>query len=203
MKGRTVIAIAHRLSTIMGSDKILVMENGEIIEQGTHVELLHKSGGKYADLVHQQLAVDDYSAKAETPADPEAIKESELCLTKLLAEVPQEYRENVEKAQASLKEAAKALRQEKTRLAMKETSLMGKKKPWQAARSIHTSVKAVLRMQSLARTTSGETSGEPNKIKLVRALSRAKELEDESGKVEEGGLGQLIQLSRAVSSPVS
>jgi len=44
MQGRTVIAIAHRLSTIQRANKILVVESGEIIEQGTHVELLRKSG---------------------------------------------------------------------------------------------------------------------------------------------------------------
>ncbi|CAK9016505.1 ATP-binding cassette sub-family B member 10 [Durusdinium trenchii] len=68
MKGRTVIAIAHRLSTIMNADLILVMEAGKVIEQGTHTELLKKSGGKYANLVQQQLAVED--KKDDTSADP-------------------------------------------------------------------------------------------------------------------------------------
>ena len=43
MKGRTVIVIAHRLSTIQHADKILVMENGEIVSSGTHSELLENS----------------------------------------------------------------------------------------------------------------------------------------------------------------
>ncbi len=44
MKGRTSIVVAHRLSTIAGLDRIIVLENGKIIEQGTHQELLKKHG---------------------------------------------------------------------------------------------------------------------------------------------------------------
>ena len=47
--GRTSIVIAHRLSTIRHASRILVMENGEIIEQGTHDELLDE-GGRYWQL---------------------------------------------------------------------------------------------------------------------------------------------------------
>ncbi|TPX37059.1 hypothetical protein SmJEL517_g00869 [Synchytrium microbalum] len=52
--GRTTITIAHRLSTIQNADKIFVLRDGHVIEQGTHFELLALKG-TYADLVNQQL----------------------------------------------------------------------------------------------------------------------------------------------------
>ena len=54
MKGRTSFVIAHRLSTIKDADLILVMKDGDIIEQGTHKELLEKQGF-YADLYNSQF----------------------------------------------------------------------------------------------------------------------------------------------------
>ncbi len=55
MKGRTSFVIAHRLSTIRDADSILFMQNGNIIEQGTHKELLKKDGA-YAELYYSQFA---------------------------------------------------------------------------------------------------------------------------------------------------
>ena len=55
MSGRTSFVIAHRLSTIRDADNILFMENGNIIEQGNHTELL-KKGGAYAALYNSQFA---------------------------------------------------------------------------------------------------------------------------------------------------
>ena len=53
-KGRTSFIIAHRLSTIKNADLILVMKEGDIIEQGTHEELLKKQGF-YANLYNSQF----------------------------------------------------------------------------------------------------------------------------------------------------
>ena len=54
MKGRTSFVIAHRLSTTKNADLILVMKDGDIIEQGTHDELI-ALGGFYADLYRSQF----------------------------------------------------------------------------------------------------------------------------------------------------
>ena len=56
MYGRTSFIVAHRLSTIQNADKILVMRDGNIIEHGTHTELLAK-GGFYAELYNSQFEV--------------------------------------------------------------------------------------------------------------------------------------------------
>ena len=54
-QGRTTFVIAHRLSTIQSSDQILVLENGEIVERGTHTDLLAK-GGRYRQLYDKQYS---------------------------------------------------------------------------------------------------------------------------------------------------
>ena len=56
MNGRTSFIVAHRLSTIKEADVILVMKDGNIIEQGNHAQLLEK-GGFYSQLYNSQFAV--------------------------------------------------------------------------------------------------------------------------------------------------
>ena len=55
MSGRTALVIAHRLSTVRGADAILVIEDGRIVERGTHSQLL-AAGGRYAELYRTQFA---------------------------------------------------------------------------------------------------------------------------------------------------
>ncbi len=56
-KGRTSIVIAHRLATIVNADKIVVMDKGLIVEQGTHQELVNKTTGYYKNLYDSQFSV--------------------------------------------------------------------------------------------------------------------------------------------------
>ena len=54
MAGRTSLIIAHRLATILDADQILVIRHGEIVERGTHTELILKDG-YYSKLFHLQF----------------------------------------------------------------------------------------------------------------------------------------------------
>ena len=55
MQNRTTLVIAHRLSTVENADSIVVMQEGRIIEQGTHADLIGK-GGQYARLHQMQFS---------------------------------------------------------------------------------------------------------------------------------------------------
>jgi ATP-binding cassette subfamily B protein len=54
ISNRTTIAIAHRLSTLRKADRLVILDKGQIVEQGSHEELSNKEGGVYAKLVHMQ-----------------------------------------------------------------------------------------------------------------------------------------------------
>ena len=61
MRGRTTILISHRVSTVRHADRIFVLEHGELVEQGTHAELIG-NGGYYADLYQKQLLEEELEA---------------------------------------------------------------------------------------------------------------------------------------------
>ncbi|MCC3284095.1 MULTISPECIES: ABC transporter ATP-binding protein [Arthrobacter] len=64
LEGRTAVVIAHRLSTIRNADRILVVEDGRIVEQGTHAELL-AARGRYAELHNTQFATGEPASVAD------------------------------------------------------------------------------------------------------------------------------------------
>jgi ATP-binding cassette subfamily B multidrug efflux pump len=81
MEGKTVVAIAHRLSTIAAMDRLIVMDKGRVVEEGTHRSLLAK-GGLYARLwAHQSggfLGIEDDDAiEVEQPASEGTIADVE------------------------------------------------------------------------------------------------------------------------------
>ena len=66
LAGRTTFVIAHRLSTIRRADLILLLEDGRVIERGTHRELM-EAGGAYHDMVLRQMESDAHGARGEAP----------------------------------------------------------------------------------------------------------------------------------------
>lgn len=73
-QGRTTFVIAHRLSTIVEADQILVIEKGQIIERGTHQELLDVMGGKYSELWTKQTAGHISNANSNVPSKANSTK---------------------------------------------------------------------------------------------------------------------------------
>jgi subfamily B ATP-binding cassette protein MsbA len=76
MMGRTTFVIAHRLSTIRSADQIIVLEHGQIVERGTHAQLLSR-GGRYFDLYTKQVGLEAnrFINPGEKDAEPAAVPE--------------------------------------------------------------------------------------------------------------------------------
>ena len=75
--GRSTIVIAHRLSTIQNAHRIYVLDNGSVVEEGTHETLMAKEGGKYQEMFKAQRMeqvkhdVADITSQAESDTDKE------------------------------------------------------------------------------------------------------------------------------------
>ena len=70
-RDRTTLVIAHRLTTVVHADNIIVLDHGEIVEQGTHLELLAK-GGLYASLWTRQREADEARERLAHVLDSDA-----------------------------------------------------------------------------------------------------------------------------------
>src|SRR5262249_37084514 len=68
MHGRTAIVIAHRLSTVRGADRIFVLKDGQVVESGTHAELMDRPGSLYRGLSLLQLEASENGAAGEPGA---------------------------------------------------------------------------------------------------------------------------------------
>ncbi|TDF58146.1 ATP-binding cassette domain-containing protein, partial [Cupriavidus sp. L7L] len=68
--GRTVFIVAHRLSTLRLADRILVLDNGQLVEQGHHIELIAQPAGKYRALFEASRVLETLTVKHKAPVQP-------------------------------------------------------------------------------------------------------------------------------------
>jgi subfamily B ATP-binding cassette protein MsbA len=81
MQGRTTFVIAHRLSTIRRADQIMVMEQGQILERGTHAQL-YAAQGRYYDLYTRQQGVEQNLFLAPGEGDAATVEEESAAGTR-------------------------------------------------------------------------------------------------------------------------
>ena len=106
-QGRTVISIAHRLSTIRNASRIIVMKKGDVIEQGTHDELMSLHGS-YADMVHLQTvkSSDDGATSSRTSFeshDTDVVSDEKRALTAQETDVAPTTKDKEEQASEPIK----------------------------------------------------------------------------------------------------
>ncbi|CAF5084280.1 unnamed protein product [Rotaria sp. Silwood1] len=83
-KGRTTIVIAHRLTTIQNAHQIYVLDNGSVIEQGTHETLIEKEGGKYQSMIKRQQMERIDDDKHDMTSIQKAIEEEKKSISLLI-----------------------------------------------------------------------------------------------------------------------
>ncbi|CAF5148714.1 unnamed protein product, partial [Rotaria sp. Silwood1] len=82
--GRTTIVIAHRLTTIQNAHQIYVLDNGSVIEQGTHETLMEKEGGKYQSMIKRQQTERIDDDKHDMMSIQKAIEEDKKTISAIL-----------------------------------------------------------------------------------------------------------------------
>ena len=116
MASHTSILIAHRLSTILAADEILVVKDGEIVERGTHKELVN-AGGVYADLYETQFkgamkGTEDIIREPEESIGAEAYPAPGARGPRLPGESRQERRERIDESRAYRQEVMDEIAEE-------------------------------------------------------------------------------------------
>ena len=182
MKGRTSFVVAHRLSTIRNADRIIVMKNGNVVEQGTHEELLEK-GGFYSEMFNAQYGAQIQLAKetAVKVAAEKAERQQREALEKaareaqLAAEAAQ--REAAERAAAERaeQEAAERAAAEAAQRAAEEAQAAAASVEQEVAESAAAAAKVSAEQEASQRATADEIEKEAADRAAADALQQLAE----------------------------